>query len=181
MSPHELLVARISATVTALDTLDASLGSEMVTFTKEDRSSTLRAPKDLSSLVRRVAHHLRRMPDYSILFGVDPDWVEQRATESEALDLAIDAADRLLVRLKDARARRRADAWDACLTVYSMAQASGRRNASMNAFVTAVSPAFSGGRHKKADEAAAAEKEPKEAKEAKEEVEAKPTKKESDT
>jgi hypothetical protein len=62
-----------------------------------------------------------------------------------------------------------------------MAQASGRRNASMNAFVTAVSPAFSGGRHKKADEAAAAEKEPKEAKVAKEEVEAKPTKKESDT
>ncbi len=175
MSPHELLVARISATVTALDTLDASLGSEMVTLTKEDRSSTLRAPKDLSSLVRRVAHHLRRMPDHSILFGVDPDCVDQLVSESESLDLAIDAADRLLVRLKDARARRRADAWDACLTVYSMAQASGRRNASMNAFVTAVSPAFSGGRPKKADEATATEKE------AKEETEAKPTKKESDT
>ena len=178
MTPHELLVSRISATVTALDTLDASLGAEMVTLTKQGRSSTLRAPKDLSSLVRRVTHHLRRMPDHSILFGVDPDCVDQLVSESESLDLAIDAANRLLVRLKDARARRRAEAWDACLLVCPRAQASGRRNASMHACVNAMAPAFSGGRGKKAEAADAEKEAKKDAK--KEEAEAKPTKKESE-
>ncbi len=111
-------------------------------LTDERRRTVTRPPAAFPTRARAVLHEARRLSDTSAFAGVDPAEIEACLDRVEALDPAINAVERLLRRLQDARLEAMHDSWTATLDLYAVAQARSRNNQSCRSIVEIMAPLF---------------------------------------